>query len=892
MKASARAATDTEHAQRIRSHLDYKTFDDAALKRLRAVLIARAGDGAFNSSLISAAVQSLRVWRTEIPAASTLERLIASCASRAEQDAWQRIHAGLPAALCVEIDRLLAVAEDDRRSPLHHLKQDPPEARPRAILLFLERAEHLRSLNLPALDFGGVQAEVLAKLAELARRYDVKEIRRFAPAKRYAMVACFLAETQKVILDHVIEMHRTYMLTLHRHAKSRLLEREHTAHHRARDGLSTVVAAMRSMLEDPTKKTMSDVFAELGEDDVRSAVAACALLDRLGEGGLYDEIRAGHHLLKRYLPEFLRLPFQAQPGTEKLLAAIAIARALHRGERKKLGEDAPLDFASKPWREAISANGDIDVCLWEFALAMAVRDALQSGDLFLAESRHHVSFWNLVQGADVWEQARASAYVDLALPSSADEALGRIREDLAAAAKALVEGIDDNPFVAFVGDKLAVSTDDALEIPKSVRNLRRLIETRLPRIRLEDLLVDVDSWCGFTRELGAPGGYAPRAENLYPAVLAALVAHGTNLGIATMAQSTKGVTVDTLQHVSRWLLGEDALRAASRVLVDFHHKLTIAETWGDGRRSSSDGQRFGVQRSSLLASFYPRYFGYYDRAITVYTHQADQWSVFGARAISCAAREASYVLDALLENDTLLEIREHHTDTHGATEHLFGLCHLLGFSFMPRYKDIADQKLYKFDRATTYGALDAFFAGAADIALIRDQWDALVRVAASLKGRTSPAHVILTRLAASSDRLAKALQALGRLLKTTHVLRYLHDGQLRRRVQLQLNRGESRHDLARRLFFANRGVFRSGDYAEIMNKVSALSVLSNAVLVWNTVRIAGIVDELEAGGHAVDREDLARISPLLESHVIATGSYHFERAIRRARPEEIQGAVA
>jgi hypothetical protein len=30
---------------------------------------------------------------------------------------------------------------------------------------------------------------------------------------------------------------------------------------------------------------------------------------------------------------------------------------------------------------------------------------------------------------------------------------------------------------------------------------------------------------------------------------------------------------------------------------------------GDGSRSSSDGQRFAVERDSLLSSFYPRYFG-------------------------------------------------------------------------------------------------------------------------------------------------------------------------------------------------------------------------------------------------------------------------------------------
>jgi hypothetical protein len=37
---------------------------------------------------------------------------------------------------------------------------------------------------------------------------------------------------------------------------------------------------------------------------------------------------------------------------------------------------------------------------------------------------------------------------------------------------------------------------------------------------------------------------------------------------------------------------------------------------GQGTASSSDGQRFGIQADSLLAAFYPRYFGYYDRAVT------------------------------------------------------------------------------------------------------------------------------------------------------------------------------------------------------------------------------------------------------------------------------------
>ena len=138
---------------------------------------------------------------------------------------------------------------------------------------------------------------------------------------------------------------------------------------------------------------------------------------------------------------------------------------------------------------------------------------------------------------------------------------------------------------------------------------------------------------------------------------------------------------------------------------------------------------------------------------------------------------------------------------------------------------------------------------------------------------------MLERLAASSDRPARALTMLGRIVKTIYILRYLQDAAIRDRVQRQLNRGESRHELARRLFFANQGAFRTGDYEEIMNKVSALAVLSNAVLVWNTVRTTEILRALETtSGAPAAAMDIARISPLAHAHVIPSGTYHFERA--------------
>jgi TnpA family transposase len=197
--------------------------------------------------------------------------------------------------------------------------------------------------------------------------------------------------------------------------------------------------------------------------------------------------------------------------------------------------------------------------------------------------------------------------------------------------------------------------------------------------------------------------------------------------------------------VSRTCWRDETIRRANAAIVNYHRALDVSQYWGKGQIASSDGQRFGVRGSSLLAAFYPRYFGYYDRAVSVYTHLSDQYSVFNTQVISCAEREALYVLDGLLENDTALPIGTHMVDT--------AVCYLLGFTFMPRLKNLASRRLFKpvgspeegLFGSRSYPPLDALFRATVDLNLIAEQWEGLVRVAASLKNRVVSANVIARR---------------------------------------------------------------------------------------------------------------------------------------------------
>jgi hypothetical protein len=71
-----------------------------------------------------------------------------------------------------------------------------------------------------------------------------------------------------------------------------------------------------------------------------------------------------------------------------------------------------------------------------------------------------------------------------------------------------------------------------------------------------------------------------------------------------------------------------------------------------------------------------------------------------------------------------------------------------------------------------------------------------------------------------------------------------------------------------------------------VNKASCLSLLSNAVLVWNSKRIEDIVARLRVDNNDVRDCDLARVSPLMFAHIIPNGTYRFDSAFDDAELDE------
>ena len=296
-----------------------------------------------------------------------------------------------------------------------------------------------------------------------------------------------------------------------------------------------------------------------------------------------------------------------------------------------------------------------------------------------------------------------------------------------------------------------------------------------------------------------------------------------------MAHSA-GLPYGRLAWASQWYLRDDTLKAAITALVNFHYRQSLAMQWGGGTLSSSDGQRFPVRGKVRNARALPRYFGY-GEGITFYSWSSDQFSQYGTKVISSTLRDATYVLDEILNNETDLTILEHTTDTAGYTDLVFALFDLLGMQFSPRLRDLGDRQLYKLKTDTSmYPLLDARLTGRIDLPRLLEGWDDLARVAGSLKRGYVTASLLISRLQAypRQGQLTKLLQEYGRLVKAVFVLRYLEDDALRQRIHTQLNKGEKPHDLRRFLFFAREGVVSQKYEEGQANQAGCLNLLTNA----------------------------------------------------------------
>ena len=136
----------------------------------------------------------------------------------------------------------------------------------------------------------------------------------------------------------------------------------------------------------------------------------------------------------------------------------------------------------------------------------------------------------------------------------------------------------------------------------------------------------------------------------------------------------------------------------------------------------------------------------------------------------------------------------------------------------------------------------------------------------------------------------QTFQEYGRLARTLHILRWYNDEDQRRRIQRQLNKGEALHSLRAAISVANRGILRNKDEEGFTQQAGCLNLVTNAVVIWNTVYMAAAIEQLKKEGYPITDDDLANVWPTRYRYINFHGRFRFniEEAQQRKGLRELR----
>lgn len=176
---------------------------------------------------------------------------------------------------------------------------------------------------------------------------------------------------------------------------------------------------------------------------------------------------------------------------------------------------------------------------------------------------------------------------------------------------------------------------------------------------------------------------------------------------------------------------------------------------------------------------------------------------------------------------------------------------------------------------------------------IQQHWDAIARIAISLKERKTTQALLVRKLSGykKNHPLLEALTEYNRLLKANYLLNYIDDASLRRYVQRALNRGEAYHQLRRAISNVNGDQFRGSSDEEIQLWNECARLLANAIIYFNSSILSRLLTSFEHQGDSVKTEIVKQASPVAWYNINLKGTYSFEISEKLPDLEELMASI-
>jgi TnpA family transposase len=826
-------------------------------------------EDAHESLTLDDLLQHAHYWLYErrilIPAERTLKDLGRSIWADIERDVLAMIKAAVPDAQLERTDAVLSTRHGTSgMTVLEWLKTPPARHSPTTITETLDKVRFLKELGAHMWVLDAVPLEKQRAWAQRIQARRPVKTRGLKESTRMLELVFFLRVTLLELTDSLLYQTGRRVSDLVRHA----YEKTRTKQARSAVGYRQQLIAIKAIVQDK-EQSAEEKIVEIGK-----------LLDALPDkptashaASVRETLTDDHHRIRSLLVPLRELGFAGRDG-EMSLRQLELVGELHDRGATELPSDCDVTVSAS-WRDLVEGD-DRKRALraLEASAITGLRKGLRCGSVWI---NHSLSFRErdlLLISPAQWECERDRHLSSLGLPPTAEPFLERLTGHLTAGLAALEEARE--------AGRVTIGTDGALHLPAlealpgdgTPKRTRDLMFKEIGHAQFADMVMEMDARTGFSEVLLARKA---RDANELVALYAGLIAHGTELDAKSVAAMIPQLDPAHISTAMRSLEMPGRLLRANDRVVEFQRTHPITARWGTGQHASSDSMSLDTSRHLFYARVDPRR---RTHAVGMYTHVLDQHGIVYNHPIVLNERQAGVAIEGVIRHNTTRDdggLLKLSVDTHGYTNVGMAVSKLLGFDLCPNLRNLAERELYLPRTIASPEGLAQVIACEISLKAIRDGWDELLRLIASIRSGRVSAIVALQRFgsAAQSDRVHRAADHLGKLLRTLFLCDYFSNAEFRRELHTLLNRGESVHQLQRAIYIGKVAPERGRRRDEMIAISGSLTLLTNIVIAWNTQRMQVTVDSWRSKGQRIEDDWLRRMGPAHFAHVNFRGTLSF-----------------
>lgn len=836
------------------------------------------------ADIINVVIEELIHHQYELPPFSQLNDLVKRTRSLVNRKIFKQVYQQLDVSLLNKLDDLLLAKSSNGRTGYNSLKRIPKNP---TITHFKELLEHHHWL----MSFGSIDNYLLGipkiKLQQFsaeAKSLDASDFRDMSLHRRYSLIIFLIDHAQRHAKDALAIMYCRTMAKMHKKAEEKL-------------------ALLREQQSEKTRRLLGafyDVLLVCKEDTLPEVMGGNVLRTISEHGGVNtlhsecEEVVAYHS--DSYLPLLWEYFFSKRQTLSKLVRILnlqtasqnkALINALYivinnsHNHVDYLADNVDISFAPEKWQKLIrkksASNNLISRRYLEMAVFSCIANELRSGDIFIEGAETYADYRKELLDWPLCKPLINDYCHGVGIPNNPKYFVKMLRNNLIQSASRVDQQYPDlTELVIDAQGNPTLKKRSPKQHSHQAIWLSQEIRSRMPERNLLDILCNSHHYTGWAHEFGPITGFDSKMSDPIERYIITNFSYGTRMG---PTQAAKHIKADITAHILSWVnrrhVTPSLLDKALTKLINFSSTFHIIKAWGTGKTCAADGTICYIREENLISEYHIRY-GH--RGGIAYHHVSDQYIALFSTFIPCGVWEAVEIIEALLKNQSDIRPDTIHADTQGQSTVVFALAYLFGIKLMPRIRNWKDLTFFRPARNTKYKHIDGLFGNTIDWKLIEKHWPDLMQVVLSIKAGKMSSSLLLRKLNNYSrkNRLYRAFQELGYVIRTIFLLEYISDVELRETITATTNKVEQYNQLCDWASFGSLELVASNDEDEMEKAVKYNDIVTNSVILQNIIDMSDVIHLLTQDGAQIREDDIACLSPYMTEHIKRFGDYFID----------------